>query len=52
MAGNVKKLGFVKTNFKNGVEKLCAILQKKHFFTQNFFFDGSEKLFCVPYDYV
>ena len=38
MAGNVKKFGFLKINFKNGVEKLWAILpKKKHFFTQNFF---------------
>ena len=37
-AGNVKKFGFLKINFKNGVEKLWAILQKTSFFSLKTFF--------------
>ena len=38
MAGNVKKFGFLKINFKNGVEKLWDILPKPPFFSLKTFF--------------
>ena len=38
MAGNVKKFGFLKINFKNGVEKLWASLPKTLFFHSKLFF--------------
>ena len=38
MAGNVKKFGFLKINFKNGVEKLWDILPKTPFFSLKTFF--------------
>ena len=38
MAGDVKKFGFLKINFKNGVEKLWDILPKFLFFSLKTFF--------------
>ena len=38
MAGNVKKFGFLKVNFKNEVEKLWDILPKTPFFSLKTFF--------------
>ena len=47
-AGNVKKFGFLKVNFKNGVEKLWVILPKTPFFHSKLFFHWLwESFLCV-----
>ena len=48
MAGNVKKFGFLKINFKNGVEKLWDILPKTPFIHSKLFVQWFwETFLCV-----